>query len=221
MPRQRNPNRKKAFEIYKKNNGNITNKQIAELLSENEKIIAVWKTRDKWKTILQSEKNNIEKNKRGSQLQNQNAIKHGFFSKYIPQETLEIINCEELNQLDMLWKSIMLQYAAIIRSQSIMYVEDKNDKTAEVINNDKNNQRLIVQQSWEKQADFLNAQSRAMTTLQGLIKSYDDLLNKNRDLATEEQRARIEVLKSKISKNKVLDDDMNINIVISPINKST
>lgn len=48
MPRQRSPNRDRAFDIYREHNGDITNRQIAEMLNENEKTIAVWKQRDKW-----------------------------------------------------------------------------------------------------------------------------------------------------------------------------
>lgn len=48
MPRQRSPNRDRAFDIYREHNGDITNRQIAEILNENEKTIAVWKQRDKW-----------------------------------------------------------------------------------------------------------------------------------------------------------------------------
>ena len=48
MPRGRSPNREKAYEIYKKNNGKITNKEIAMILSEKEKTISNWKCRDKW-----------------------------------------------------------------------------------------------------------------------------------------------------------------------------
>lgn len=47
MPRERNPNRDRAAEIFREHGGNITNRQIAELLDENEKVIAVWKQRDK------------------------------------------------------------------------------------------------------------------------------------------------------------------------------
>ena len=48
MPRPRSPNRDKAYEIYKKHNGNIENRRIAEQLDEDERLIAVWKSRDKW-----------------------------------------------------------------------------------------------------------------------------------------------------------------------------
>lgn len=52
MPRERSPNRDKAFEIYKEHNGNIENREIAKILGENEKVIAVWKQRDKWNEKL-------------------------------------------------------------------------------------------------------------------------------------------------------------------------
>lgn len=55
MPRHRNPNRAKAFEIFKEHGGNITNREIAKLLGEDEKVIAVWKGRDKWKVVQQSD----------------------------------------------------------------------------------------------------------------------------------------------------------------------
>lgn len=54
MPRERNPNRDKAYKIWLEHNGDITNRQIAEMLGENEKVIAVWKQRDKWNVVQQS-----------------------------------------------------------------------------------------------------------------------------------------------------------------------
>ncbi len=37
MPRQRSPNRDRAFEIYKEHGGNIENRRIAEMLDISEK----------------------------------------------------------------------------------------------------------------------------------------------------------------------------------------
>lgn len=48
----RSPNRDKAFEIYKEHNGNITNREIANNINEDEKKVAVWKQRDKWNDEL-------------------------------------------------------------------------------------------------------------------------------------------------------------------------
>src|SRR5690606_24465453 len=64
---------------------------------------------------------------------NQNAKKHGFFSKYIPEETLEIMGMlEEKSPADLIWDQIMIQYAAIIRAQQIMYVESKDEINKEL-----------------------------------------------------------------------------------------
>ena len=56
MPRKRSPNRDKACEIYKEHGGKITNREIANLLGEDEKVVAVWKSRDKWNDVQQSKK---------------------------------------------------------------------------------------------------------------------------------------------------------------------
>lgn len=54
MARARDPNRDKAFEIYKEHDGAITNRKIAEILDVPEKTISAWKSRDKWNVVLQN-----------------------------------------------------------------------------------------------------------------------------------------------------------------------
>lgn len=54
MPRARDPNRDKAFEIFKEHDGDITNRKIAEILDCPEKTISAWKSRDKWNAVLQT-----------------------------------------------------------------------------------------------------------------------------------------------------------------------
>jgi len=48
VPSARSPERDKAYEIYLQHGGNITNRQIAEQLSIDERVVAVWKNRDGW-----------------------------------------------------------------------------------------------------------------------------------------------------------------------------
>lgn len=77
MPRERNPNRDKAKEIWLEHGGNITNRQIAEMLGENEKVVAVWKQRDKWNVVQQSETKVVQQTKRrkgGAPKGNKNAL---------------------------------------------------------------------------------------------------------------------------------------------------
>lgn len=133
-------------------------------------------------------------------LQNTNAVKHGLFSKYLPEETLELVgSIENMSPIDILWENICLKYAAIIRSQKLMYVEDANDCTKRIT---LEGEAIAYQytEAYEKQASFLIAQSRAMGTLMNLIKQYEELCRS--DFATEEQKLRIEKLKTEISKVK-------------------
>lgn len=147
----------------------------------------------------------------GGPLRNKKAEKHGFFSKYLPEETLELVDeIKEMDYLDILWENITIHYAGIIRAQRIMYVKDQEDIT-KVLKKQKETsgettdsweKEYELQFAWDKQATFLNAQSRAMSELRNLIKQYDETLHKNWDLATDEQKARIEKLKIDIENKK-------------------
>lgn len=50
LPRQRNPNREKAKEMYLKSKGEIKLKDIAEQLGVLDTQIRKWKNQDKWDT---------------------------------------------------------------------------------------------------------------------------------------------------------------------------
>ncbi|MBS5327219.1 MAG: terminase [Lachnospiraceae bacterium] len=212
MPKRRSENRDKAFEIFKEHDGKITNRKIAEMLNEKENTISNWKCKDKWNVVLR--KNDCSttiKRKHGGQPGNKNAVGHGapprnknaekfgFFSKYLPEETVSIIQEMPTDPLDILWDQIQIAYAAIIRAQQIMYVRDAEDKTVEKVERKDGNvigEKWEVQQAWDKQANFLSAQARAQKELGQLIHRYDELLHKNWELATEEQKTRIEQMRA-------------------------
>jgi uncharacterized protein YjcR len=203
--------------------------EISTRLNIPEGTVRSWKNRYKWDTngnaTLQSDKRNVAKEKggqpgnknavgHGAPEENKNSEKHGFFSKWLPAETAEIMqSIQKIDPLDILWDNIMLQYTAIIRAQKLMYVKDQDDKTTTKIgqgySNTGSSEKWEVQQAWDKHATFLNAQSRAMKTLESMIKQYDELLHKNWELATEEQKTRIEVLRAKanLTDNDPMEDD--------------
>lgn len=216
MARARNPDRDKAFEIYKKHDGKIELVQIAEMLNRPPGTIRGWKNKDKWDDKLNGTfQKNAERSKRtkGGQPGNKNAVghgapegnknaeKHGFFSKYLPEDAYIIAKeIQGKDPLDLLWENIVIQYTAIIRAQRIMYVKDQNDKTVEKVGYRKgkvSGEEWEVQQAWDKQATFLKAQSRAMKTLESMLKQYDELLKSS--LATEEQKLRIEKLRAEVN----------------------
>lgn len=152
---------------------------------------------------------------------NKNAEKHGLFAKYLPAESLAIMQqLQTRSSLDILWDNIMIQYTAIIRAQQIMYVKDRDDTTTTRIsltNGDTSyGEKWEVQHAWDKQATFLTAQSRAMTTLQGMIRQYEELLKT--DLATEEQQARIAALKAKVPNKDGLNPNAQITALADLIN---
>lgn len=112
----------------------------------------------------------------GAPEKNSNAVKHGLFQKYLPSDTLDIIDSmDDKTPLDLLWDSIQIQYAAIIRAQNIMYVRDAADKTTTKVGYTDGKvvgETWEVQQAWDKQANFMKAQSRAIDSLRGMIKDY-------------------------------------------------
>ena len=209
MPRARSPKRDEAYRIWLDSGGKKKLKDIASDLGVSETQIRKWKNLDKWNgNVTNQSKGNVTKRKRGGQPGNHNATgppgnknaeKYGFFSKYLPEETVSIIQEMPTDPLDILWHEIQIAYAAIIRAQQIMYVKDKSDKTIEKVEEKNGNvigEKWEVQQAWDKHANFLKAQARAMSDLRGSIRQYDELLHKRWDLATDEQKARIEQMKA-------------------------
>lgn len=225
MARARDPNRNRAFEIYKEHNGNIQNREISKILAVPEKTISGWKCKDKWNQklngVLQKD-TEYSKRKKGGQPGNKNAEghggtgppgnknaeKYGFFSKYLPDETKEIFDAiENADPLDLLWHQIQIAYAAIVRAQRIAYVKDQQDKTINKVGEKDGDtvseERWEVQEAWDKQNNFLKAQARAQGELSRMIKQYDEMLHANWELATEEQKTRIQSMKAKAQLNDV------------------
>ena len=199
--------------------------EIASQINLPEGTVRRWKCTHKWDNERSDKKNErSRKRKRGAQPKNQNAVgnnggapeqnknaeKFGFFSKYLPEETVSIIQEMPTDPLDVLWDQIQIAYAAIIRAQQIMYVRDRDDKTIEKIEEKDGNvigERWEVQQAWDKQGKFLQAQARAQSELRSLIKQYDELLHKRWDLASDEQKARIAQIKAQTDKLKGTDNE--------------
>ena len=221
-------------------------KEIAEKYNVSLNTVKSWKTRNGWnrkedvpdkKGCTQKEKG-AHKRKKGGQPGNQNAAgahakgsappegnknaeKHGFFSKWLPAETMEIMQeIEERSPLDLLWDQIMIQYTAIIRAQKLMFVKDQQDKTIEKTFSSDESTSWDIQQAWEKQEKFLSAQSRAMTTLNGMIKQYEEMLrndDEQKEIA-EERRARIAKIKAetkRISEDKAQTGGMTLSVLMS------
>ncbi|MED1936418.1 phage terminase small subunit [Bacillus subtilis] len=195
-------------------------KDLAEKYGVSVNTIKSWKQRHGWerKKGAPTEKSvhtkkagappgnkNALGNNGGAPQRNQNAVTHGFFSKFLPEETLEIMEeIQERSPADMIWDQIQIQYAAILRAQRIMFVQDKDDMT-KVLKKEKpgmfgDEREWEFQFAWDRHATFLNAQSRAMGELRGLIKQFDQLAHEadERRLKLEQMRLNIEKAKKDI-----------------------
>lgn len=213
MPKKKSENRIKAQELYELYKGNITNREIASRLGISEKSVSGWKSLDNWtgNNLSTKKKSDLStKKKRGGQpgnknakgnLRNQNARKHGLYSKYLPEELNEIIqDFDQSDPLDILWYSIQVQWANILHAQEILFVENKEDKTKEITMQGDNTTAYEVQHAWDKQSNSLKAQSRAMSDLNKMINSYYGALDRRKDTASDEQRERIALLEAQKAK---------------------
>lgn len=213
--------KEEAFKLFKDSGGKITSKEIAEKLDISVNTINSWRAKEKWRNKIkgQFEPGNKKAVGHGAPKGNLNRLKHGeycdpskfldkgFLAKYIPAATKNIIKGvleNGVTHLDMLWDNIVLLYSSIIRSQKIMYVKNQDDitkvKTKEAYGENSSTEEWEYQFAWDKQEKFIKSQSSAMKTLNSMVKDYEELLHKNWDLATEEQKLRIEKLKLDISK---------------------
>lgn len=210
MPKARNAKVDEALALYRQGLKLI---EISRKLDIPEGTVRRWKCTYKWGAPEETGRSQPKTRKRGGQPGNKNATgppgnknaeKFGFLSKYLPKETLELLHLTaDSSPLDLLWTQIQLAYAAIIRAQKIAYVKDAEDKTIEKIEDRSGaeswGEKREVQQAWDKQANFMKAQARAQSELRGLIKQYDEMLHKDWEAATEEQKARLQLLKAKLN----------------------
>ena len=208
MPRKPEERVQQAKELFQQGSKLV---EIAKRLDLPEGTVRRWKSTYKWNDDRSDKKSErSDKNKggqpgnrnaagHGAPKKNSNAEKHGLFRKYLPDEAFSIIQEMPEDPLDVLWDQIQIAYVAIIRSQQIMYVADKHDKTIEKIAEQDGKvigQKWEVQQAWDKQANFLKSQARAQGELRSMIKQYNELLHDNWELASTEQKARVKKLEA-------------------------
>lgn len=217
MPKAKNPKVDEACMLFKQGFKLI---EIAQKLNVPEGTVRRWKHTYQWGAGGGKQKNERSQKKKtsvrrkpgapygnknasgshdGAPRGNQNARKYGLFSKYIPEETMELMNMsKDSPPLELLWDQIQIAYAAIIRAQKIAFVRDQEDKTTEIISKSDSGTMYQVEQAWTKHEGFMKAQARAQSELRSMLKQYDEMLHRNWELATEEQKARVALLNAKL-----------------------
>lgn len=264
MARARSPNRDKAFEIYKDHDGNITNREIADMLDENEKTISNWKCRDKWNVVLQKNKcsttnkkvqknidNNMNKEPIAEEVKEvlgnteltdkqrlfciyyikyfnatkayqkaygcsyETAMVEGFRTLRNPKIELEIekLKQHKLNQVMLSEEDIFQRYMDIAFSDITDYV-NFGKREIEIL---EDNQSKTIEVNYVDFNDSYNVDGTIISEVkQGKdgvsIKLHDKMkalqwLSDHMNIATDKQKAELEVLKSKIVNNEKSKED--------------
>lgn len=145
----------------------------------------------------------------GAPKENKNSMTHGLFAKYLPKETLAIMDdMNDIKPLNILWTNIQMQFASIIRAQQIMFVDNQEDhttfKTKEKEDDFAVEEQYEIHTSWDKQASFMNSLSRSMAELRNMLKQYVEMANYDDDRLLEIKR-----MQSIVDKNNAEIDKLN------------
>lgn len=232
MARKPSPKKAEALKIWLKSGRSKKLIEIAKELGVSDSLVRKWKSQDKWDDIPDTgprrgapyRNNNAAGNKGGgAPLDNQNAVTHGYFRKWLPddEELKEIYDAarEGMSMLDILYEDILVSFTNFIRAQKIMYVKDQDDMTKEIIKT-KSEKEFVkgkdgkkvaqevyseveydIQYAWDKQAKALTAQAAASRALTNKIKQYEQMIRSlPPEDVKEEHRLRLEQIQVSINK---------------------
>ena len=214
MPRQRSPNRDKAFAIWQESGGTIENRRIAELLEISEKTVSGWKCKDKWEEqlngVLQSDIRSTPKEK-GGQPGNQNAVGHGapegninaikhgayqtIYAAYLPED--EKVIYEGLPgeaDLEAEIRLLRLKITRLLNRQEDFFYDMFGNKHEKELS------------EGDREAGIL----ACMKQLEKIVRTQDQI--QKGALANEEQKARIAKLKAETKR--IAEDKGNVDKTI-------
>lgn len=233
MTREKSPDREKALKIWLKSGRQKKPSEIADELGLNASTVRKWKSTDKWEGIPLTGRprgapkgnKNARGNKggKGGPEGNQKALKHGFFSKFMPQdpefmEIREIV--ETMSPADMIWENILTLYQQLIWGRRITFVQDKNDET-KVLKKKKpgmfgTEQEWEYQHAWDKYNSAMTAQAAVMRELRAAIKQFIAIAPEKDERRLKLDKMKIEIEKTRLEieelKNGEKDTPTEINV---------
>lgn len=165
MARGRSPNRDKAFELYKESNGEIQNREIANILGIPEKTVSAWKSRYKWdaeiNAVLQKKDcstTNVKKSK-------------NMKKEPVAKEVEEVIESDGLTDKQRLF---CIYYVKLFNATKAY----RKAYECDYVTANTNGPRLLVNARVQEKIKELKAER-----MNGAFLSTDDLLQKYIDIA--------------------------------------
>ena len=146
MARERSPNRDKAFELYKESNGEIQNREIANILGISEKTVSGWKVKDKWNSklngVLQINERSTPKEKKSKRTR----------KEPIAKEVEEVIENDDLTDKQRLFCIYCVEYLNATKAYQKAY--ECSYRVANV-----NGSRLLVNASIRNEVERLKLEA--------------------------------------------------------------
>lgn len=218
--REPNPNQLKAKMLWLKSGRQKKPSEIAKELGVSPSLVRKWKSLGKWDDTPEADgrrgapkgNKNAKGNKggKGGPEGNQKALKHGFFSKFMPQdpefmEIREIV--ETMSPADMIWENVLSLYQRLIWGRRITHVKDKDDVT-KVLKKKKpgmfgTEQEWEYQQAWDKYNSAIKAEAIVMKELRSAIKQFIEIAPEKDERRLKLERMKIEIEKTRLEIEKL------------------
>ena len=171
LARNRSPNRDKAFRIFKRHKGNISNKELAEILQEDPKTISKWKTLDEWEKKSGYSKQNDKNSKNKKINASTNAtIEEDTIDMDMEKQLNEIQKIEELNEKHLLFCIYYIQCFNATKAYQKTY---QCSKTTAMVNGCKLLSKTNIQIAIAKLKQ--NRLNRAMLKPEDIFQKYMDI----------------------------------------------
>ncbi len=175
MARGRSPNRDKAFELYKESNGEIQNREIANILGIPEKTVSAWKSRYKWdaeiNAVLQKKDCSTTNVKKSKKVKKERVVK----------EVEEVIENDDLTDKQRLF---CIYYVKLFNATKAYQKAYECDYVAAMTNGS----RMLRNDKVREEIERLKAER-----MNGAFLSTDDLLQKYIDIAFADISEYVEV----------------------------
>lgn len=192
----------KAFNAYISGAGNISKAQIARCLNISPCTVRKWARDEKWDNMLTTL----------TCCNDENGASIGRVAELLPEQTAEIMRViQNSSGEEILWQNILLQYAAIIRAQQLMDVENKSIlrmEKRELEQSDVTAKEWENHTPWERYKIFLDTQSKAMNALTSMLKKFEEY--KRNGLVNEQLCAKIALIKHKAQELSNADGIINV-----------
>jgi uncharacterized protein YjcR len=212
--RPRSTNRTEALKIWLKSSRTKPLNEIAIELGVSDSLVRKWKFLDKWDEIPmkrprgapKGNKNAVGNKGGGAPIGNQNHLKHGLYSKFLPQneefqDLMAMI--QNLDPLDMLWHSVEIAYGKMMWAHRITFVRDKDDMTKEIKKTKEVSSEGFesleteweIQFAWDKQHTDAKVYTTFAREFRAAVKQFLAAAPEN-----DERRVKLELMQAQVAK---------------------